>query len=184
MRSSAQRFAETHLGAKRMTGTAGTYSYPYIAYRESNSAAFLELCSVLAVIAGLGLMFALHDSEKGFSCVLLRAAEIFLANRLFAVLARIVNNAAVRRRIINDTDYAYRFAAKYPAQAHICCELNMVYAANPDAVSPEELRAMIADEPHISEKLRKTILIGSLSFLGLVCIGLIAFVLWAMHEGI
>ena len=32
---------------------------------------------------------------------------------------------------------------KYPEQAHICRELNEMYAANPDAVPEEEIRAEI-----------------------------------------
>ena len=43
------RFGSTHLGAARVSGQAGTHSYPYIAYRESNAAAIALIAFCLWV---------------------------------------------------------------------------------------------------------------------------------------
>ena len=111
------RFGNTHLGAQQRSGSAGTTDYPYIAYNECGAAMLLELCSILSVIAGLGLMYALSGSRNSsLSDYLLYAGGILLFNRGFAVAAKLVNNAQVRKRIVNDTDYAYEFAYKYPEQ--------------------------------------------------------------------
>ena len=178
------RFGKTHLGAERMSGRAGTHEFPYIAYHECNAAAVLELCSLLSVIFGMGLMLAKYDNAQGLRPVLFWAAGILAVNRVFAVSAKLINNAVVRHKLVNDSDYARKFAVKYPEQAQICRELNMAFDANPDAVPEEEIRGKIAEEPQMPETTRKIILIVSLSFLGLVLLGLMAFCLWAMHEGI
>lgn len=177
------RFGNTHLGAERKTGSAGQTEYPYIAYRESNAAAWLELCSILSVVCGMGLLFVLPDSKKDSPAeILLFAAGMIVVNRLFAVLARLVNNAQVRKRIVNDTDYAYVFAYKYPAQAHVCAELNPAYAANPDAVPAEQIRQKLEQERNDSEKTRRIILAAGLGFLVLVLIAAILFFAWVIRE--
>ena len=180
------RFGSTHLGAARVSGQAGTHSYPYIAYRESNAAAFLELLSIIAVIIGLGGMLygSLMLTENGLSLpdVLKWAAGIFLANRAFALLAWKVNNARVRRRIINDSEYAYYFAWKYPAQAHICKELNPVCAANPDTYPEAYFLQKEAERAKKDAPAIRLIGILGIGFLVAAAIALIAFCLWVKRE--
>ena len=177
------RFGNTHLGAQQRSGSAGTTDYPYIAYNECGAAMLLELCSILSVIAGLGLMYALSGSRNSsLSDYLLYAGGILLVNRGFAVAAKLVNNAQVRKRIVNDTDYAYEFAYKYPEQAHICRELNPAYAANPDAVPADEIREKLTREKKDFEPKRKIICAAGLGFLALALIAMIVFCVWAYRE--
>lgn len=165
------RFGNTHPGAKQRSGSAGTIDYPYIAYNECGAAMLLELCSVLSVIAGLGLVSVLLGGRNAaLSDYLLAAGGILLVNRAFAVLAKYVNNAQVRKRIAADTDYAYEFAYKYPEQAHLCTELNPCYAANPDAVPAEQIREKLEQEANGFEKTRKIICVAGLGFLFLVLV--------------
>lgn len=177
------RFGNTHLGAKRRSGSAGTIDYPYIAYHECGTAMLLELCSILSVIAGLGLIYVLLGSEKNvLSDYLLAAGGILLVNRAFAVSAKYVNNAQVKKRIISDTDYAYEFAYKYPEQAHICTELNPAYAANPDAVPAEEIREKLEREANGFERTRRILCAAGLGFLFLVLLAAIVFCVWVYRE--
>ena len=177
------RFGNTHLGAKLRSGNAGTIDYPYIAYNECGIAMLLELCSILSVIGGLGLIYVLlGGGEYGLSDYLLAAGGILLVNRIFAVSAKYVNNAQVKKRIVNDTDYAYEFAYRYPEQAHICRELNPAYAANPDAVPAEQIRERLRQRADGSETARKIICAAGLGFLFLVLLAAIAFCMWVYRE--
>ena len=176
------RFGNTHLGAKRASGNAGTFDFPYISYSESNAAGWLEVCSILSVIFGMGLMYTMLQNAEGFAPYLWFAAGIFLVNRAFALLAWKVNNVQVRRRIVNDTDYAFEFAYKYPEQAHICGELNPAYAANPDAVPAEQIREKLRQESRSFDRTRRLICIAGLSLLVLILIGAIIFCRWVIRE--
>ena len=109
------RFGASHPGAVRRSGNAGGYDFPYIAYHESFAADCLEITSIIAVVIGMGLMYALLDSEQNsLSDYGLFALGIFAVNRAFALSARAVNNASVKKRIASDIDYAREFAVKYP----------------------------------------------------------------------
>ena len=177
------RFGNTHLGAQKCSGNAGSLDFPYIAYHESGAANYLELTSILAVIAGMGLMFVLLNSEKNsFGDYCLFALGIFAVNRAFALLARTINNAQVRSRIARDEQYAREFAVKYPEQAYICRELNEMYAVNPDAVPEDELRAAI-EEKEIAES-TKVRIIGYIlfAFFLLLSAAFIGFLIWAFRE--
>ena len=177
------RFGNTHPGAVRRSGMAGTIDYPYIAYNECGAAMLLELCSIFSVIAGLGLIYVLLGSGKSrLSDYLLAAGGILLVNRAFAVSAKHVNRAQVRKRIAADTDYAYEFAYKYPEQAHICAELNPCYAADPDAVPVEAIREKLEREANGFEKTRKIICAAGLGFLFLVLVAAILFFAWVIRE--
>ena len=148
-----------------------------------SAAGFLELGSILAVIAGMGLMFVLLDSEKNsFSDYCLFALGIFAGNRAFALLAWKVNNAQVRCRITRDEQYAREFAVKYPEQAYICRELNEMYAANPDAVPEDEIRAEI-ERKEITETTSVRI-VGYIlfAFFFLLSAAFIGFLIWAFRE--
>ena len=125
---------------------------------------------------------ALGGGEYGLSDYLLAAGGILLVNRIFAVSAKYVNNAQVKKRIVNDTDYAYEFAYRYPEQAHICRELNPAYAANPDAVPAEQIRERLRQRADGSETARKIICAAGLGFLFLVLLAAIAFCMWVYRE--
>ena len=181
----AQRFGDTHLGASKASGRAGTYDYPYIAYHESNAAAVLELLSIISVIAGMGAMlFVSFRTEGGLSlaAVVKWAIGIFLANRAFALLAWKVNNVQVRNRIVNDTEYACYFAWKYPAQAHICEELNPAYAANPDTYPEAHFLQKQAEQAKKDAPVIRWIGILGIGFLVIAAIAFIAFIIWVKHE--
>ena len=180
-----KRFAKRHPGAVRKTGNAGTYAYPYIAYQESGAAAALEIASILAVVIGMGAIAALFfhtGTSPSLGLVLDRAACILAFNRLAAWLARKINYMQVRRRIVNDTDYAYYFAWKYPEQADVCSDLNAAYAANPDAVPAERFLQQEQENLRKEAPLKKWICIFGLGFLFLAAIALIAFCVWVKHE--
>ena len=177
------RFGNMHLGAKQRSGSAGTIDYPYIAYNECGAAMLLELCSILSVIAGLGLVFVLLGGRNAvLSDYLLAAGGMLLVNRAFAASAKYVNNAHVKKRIVSDTDYAYEFAYKYPEQAHLCTELNPCYAANPDAVPAEKIREKLEQEANSFEKTRKIICVAGLGFLFLVLAAAVIFCVWVWRE--
>lgn len=184
LRERDAQFRETHLGAERTSGDTGRISYPYIAYHESGAAAFLELCSILSVIFGMGLMAVLLHNSDGILPYLIFLAGIVLVNRIFAVTARIVNNADVRRKISRDTEYARYFAMKYPAQARMCAELNDAYACNPDAELTLDTRMRQKADAQRDDKIKTIITAASLSFLGLMFLAMMAFCFWAMHENI
>ena len=179
-----RRFDETHLGAARASGSTGSFSYPYIAYHESGIAAFLELCSILSVIFGMGLMLVCLHNGEGLPVYLVWIAGIALVNRIFAISARHVNNADVRRKISRDAEYARYFAMKYPAQAQLCAALNDAYACNPDAPPALDTRMQQAADAKRDDRIKKIITVVSLSFLSVIFLALMAFCFWAWHENI
>lgn len=177
------RFGASHLGAVRRSGNAGGYDFPYIAYHESFAAECLELTSIIAVVAGLGLMYVLLSSEQNsLSDYGLFALGIFAVNRAFALSARAVNNASVKRRIASDIDYAREFAVKYPEQAYICRELYEHYAANPDAVPADEIRRRY--EARECGEQRKVRIFGYVLFILflLLSAAFTGFLIWAYCE--
>jgi hypothetical protein len=176
------RFAETHPGARKVSGHAGEYDFPYISYDESGAAMLLELCSLLAVVAGMGVAFVLlHDADSPLP-VLIYGLCILAVNRAFALLAKAVNNAQVRSRIANNTEYAREFAVKYPAQAHICEELNAGYAANPDAEPEEVTRARITANMNSTTKKMRRLGHALFALFFLMSAALIGFIVWAYRE--
>ena len=177
------RFGNMHLGAFRCSGFAGGYDFPYIAYHESFAADCLEITSIIAVVIGMGLMYVLLGSEKNsLSDYCLFALGIFAVNRAFALSARAVNNASVKKRIASDVDYARIFAVKYPEQAHICRALNEIYAANPDAVPEEVIRARIAAKETANSRTARKIGYVLFVFFLLLSAALTVFLIWAFCE--
>ncbi|MBQ8922648.1 MAG: hypothetical protein IJ060_10920 [Oscillospiraceae bacterium] len=175
------RFAERHLGARQYTGNAGTISYPYTAYRESGWGAFLELFSILAFIAGAGAGFVMLSDAGHLWQVFAVLAALFIGKLLLSELARIVNNAHVRYKIRHHADYAEYFAFMYPAQEHLCRELNEIYAANPDADPELRVRLQMKLEERDDSRMKKVILILGLGFLILVLIAAVAGCIWVQH---
>lgn len=184
LRRQTAKFRETHLGAERKSGDAGGTPYPYIAYHESNAAAFLELCSILSVVFGMGLMIVLPAGDSSVLTYLAWIAGIVIVNRAFAAAARRVNNRQVREKITLDVEYARYFASVYPEQAHLCTELNELYAMNPDAAPAPDTQMQQKAQTARDEKLKKIITAASLGFLLVLFIALMAFCVWAMHENI
>ena len=184
LRQREAKFRARHLGAERATGSTGRDSYPYIAYHESHAAAVLELCSVLSVIFGMGLMIVLPTEDSAAWSYLAWVIGLVLLNRMLALLARIVNDVQVRHKISTDAEYARYFAAKYPGEAQLCAELNEIYALNPDAVPPEQILAKRQPEPQREARFKRIITAASLSFLLLMFFALMAFCVWAMKENI
>lgn len=184
LRKQDVKFRETHLGAERKSGDAGGTPYPYIAYHESNAAAFLELCSILSVIFGMGLMIVLPTGDSSVPAYLAWLAGIVIVNRAFAAAARSVNNRQVREKITLDADYARYFAAAYPEQAHLCTELNELYAMNPDAEPAPDTQMQQKTQAARDKKLKTIITAAYLGFLLVLFLALMAFCVWAMHENI
>lgn len=184
LRRKDARFRERHLGAARKSGNAGGNPYPYIAYHESNAAAFLELCSILSVVFGMGLLIVLPSDDADVWTYLAWLAGIVIVNRMLAWAARAVNDAQVRQKISTDTEYARYFAAAYPEQAHVCAELNELYAMNPDAGLTLDTKMQQKTQAARDEKLKQMITVVSLGFLLVLFIAFMAFCVWAMHENI
>ncbi len=172
------RFSERHLGAAKRSGSAGTVSYPYTAYRESGLGAFLEIFSILAFIAGCGAAFVLLSRADSVIYVFIALAVLLAGKLLLSELARLVNNAHVRHKIRTNSEYAEYFAVMYPRQEHLCRALNEIYAANPDPDPERRVPLQMKLEERDDTRIKKVILVLGLGFLIAVLIAAIAGCIW------
>ena len=179
-----EQFQRRYPGAVRQYIDIGQGGFFITAYRESNLAAFLELCSILSVIAAVGLTFVYlrdHPPENKWM-VLLCVPAVLCSGMPFKWLARAANSVIVRNRIRKDNDYAYYFAWKYPDQKNLCEELNMQYAAYPDAVPETVFLEQEARQKQKDEPLRKILCTGGIGILAAVAVGFVLFCLWVRRE--
>ncbi|MBR6106707.1 MAG: hypothetical protein IKQ39_01735 [Oscillospiraceae bacterium] len=175
------RFSERHLGAVQHMGSAGTISYPYIGYRESGWGAFLEIFSIIAFIVGCGIAFVLLGHAKSVVYVFIALGVLIAGKMLLSELARLVNNAHVRHKIRQNSDYAEYFAVTYPEQVHLCRKLNEIYAASSDAAPAERVQLQMKLEERDDTRIKKVILVLGLGFLFAALIALIAGCIWVKN---
>lgn len=178
-----RRFRRTHLGAEQRFGdAAGQGAYSYTAYQECAAAAGLEALSLVGTVVLIGAAFVWLSKSGSIVKVLIALAAVILFRNLTRFLIRLLNNFLVKRKISSDTEYAAYFALQYPEQAALCRELNEVYAANPDAIPAEEIRARMQEQNSRDVRILRAIGYAGLGLLILFAIGFIAFIAWVIHE--
>ena len=177
-------FQRRHPGAVRKYAEIGQGGFYYTAYCESNLAAMLELCSILTVVvmAGVAVIYLREHPPENMWIAVLCVPAVFCTGIPFRWLARTANYAIVRNRIRTDTDYAYYFAWKYPDQKALCTELNMQYAAYPDAVPEQVFLEKEARQKQKDEPFRRIILFAGFGLLTALAVGFVLFCLWVKHE--
>lgn len=183
LREKELRFRKTHLGAEQRTGDAGGQgAYSYTAYRECAAAAALECVSLVASVVLIGIAFVLLSHADSIWYVLAALAAVILFRHLTKLLIRLLNNVLVKRNIRKDAEYAAYFALQYPEHAQLCAELNEIYAANPDAVPAEEIRARMTGARSRDERILRAVGYAGLGFLVLIAAAFVIFIIWVIHE--
>jgi len=179
-----EAFHRRYPGCEKRFADIGQGGFQYIAYLECNAAAVLELCGILTVIftVGAAVVYLREHPPDHAAAVFLWLIGVYFSGIPFRVLARVVNNVSVRKRIRTDSDYAYYFAWKYPEQKALCAELNAQYEAYPDAVPAAVFAAKAAMQEKRERPLRRILCVVGIGILAALMIGFVLFCLWVKHE--